>query len=73
MRNSLRNTSGSTARASSWEVDALPPNVLERLIRQAILSHLDEDMRAEVIAREERDKKMLLKAVAEIQKKKKGA
>jgi hypothetical protein len=47
---------------SSWEVDALPPNVLVELIEGAIEAVLDRDLMDAVIADEERDKKSLLKA-----------
>jgi hypothetical protein len=48
----------------SWEVDALPPNVLARIIRAAIEKHLDLDKMEEVKVREEKDKDRLRKAVA---------
>lgn len=50
----------------SWEVDALPPNVLTQLIRKAFDKHVDKTKLAEVKAREEEDKKRLRTAVTEI-------
>lgn len=50
----------------SWEVDALPPDVLARLIREAFEAVIDREKLDEVLAREERDKKALLRAVASL-------
>ena len=44
---------------SSWEVDALPPNVLTRLIRAAFDKVIDRKAMDAVIAREEREKTTL--------------
>ncbi len=55
--------------AKSWEVDALPPNVLTRLIRAAFAKHIDKGLMDEVKAREELDKELLRKAVAGMMKK----
>lgn len=55
--------------AKSWEVDALPPNVLTRLIRAAFAKHIDKGLMDEVKKREEVDKELLRKAVAGIMKK----
>ena len=55
--------------AKSWEVDALPPNVLTRLIRAAFLKHIDIAQMNEVKKREETDKELLRKAVAGMMKK----
>lgn len=52
--------------AESWEVDALPPNVLEELIRDALDQHVDSDLMDEIKGQEEKDKKELLKAVKTI-------
>jgi hypothetical protein len=49
---------------SSWEVDALPPNVLHEIIEGAIEALLDEDKMRAVRDREERDKAALIRAVA---------
>ncbi|HVP24103.1 MAG TPA: hypothetical protein VMS77_09365 [Conexivisphaerales archaeon] len=48
---------------SSWEVDALPPNVLSRLIREAFEEVIDSRALKEVIAREDADKSWLRKAM----------
>lgn len=53
--------------SSSWEVDALPPNVLAELVRDAIDGVLDRDMMDEVIEKEEIAKKKLVKAAAKIE------
>jgi len=52
--------------AMSWEVDALPPNVLHRLIRNAIEGVLDVEKMDAIKGREEEDKKRLRKAVEKI-------
>ena len=49
--------------ASSWEVDALPPNVLAKIIRKELSSLVDQDKVDAVIAREEKGKKHLQAAV----------
>ncbi len=54
--------------SSSWEVDALPPDVLSRLILDAIKNLVDQDMVDEVIERENKDKAALKKAAAKIVK-----
>jgi hypothetical protein len=51
---------------SSWEVDALPPDVLARLIRRAFDNHVSKPKMAEVKRREETDKTRLRAAVAEL-------
>lgn len=48
---------------SSWEVDALPPDVLGRLIREAFDRVVDRDAMDEVIAAERRDKQRLREVV----------
>jgi hypothetical protein len=53
---------------SSWEIDALPPNVLSALIRQAFLSVIDMDAMDEVKAREEKDRAALQKAAEKLTK-----
>lgn len=50
----------------SWEVDALPPNVLTRLIRASFLKHIDVNKMDSVKLREELDKKRLRAAVAKL-------
>jgi hypothetical protein len=52
--------------AVSWEVDALPPEVLNRLVRHSIEGVLDSDKMDAVKRREETDRKRLRKAVEEI-------
>lgn len=44
---------------SSWEVDALPPDVLHRMIEQIILKVLDLDKYNKVIEQEDSDKELL--------------
>lgn len=56
---------------SSWEVDALPPNVLAGLIRRELRKYVDQEMMDVIIERENQDKKDLTKAVASIMKKRK--
>src|SRR5262249_39564 len=51
---------------SSWEVDALPPNVLSQLIRTALGQLVDKDKMDAVIALEEADKKKLRDAAADL-------
>jgi hypothetical protein len=57
---------------SSWEVDALPPEVLTQIIRDAFTEVIDQDKMNEIIAQEQTDKSELMKAVEKIMKKKKG-
>lgn len=45
--------------STSWEVDALPPNVLHRLLDSAIKEHIDFDMYKTVVEREDADKERL--------------
>lgn len=52
--------------ASSWEVDALPPNVLAKIIRDALEEVVDAEAMEAVKAREERDKARLREAVRQI-------
>jgi len=54
--------------ASSWEVDALPPEVLNDLIRESFEEILDRDKMDEVIAKEESEKKLLREAVKNLRK-----
>lgn len=55
--------------ASSWEVDALPPDVLVTLIRENIDGILDHEAMDEVIERENADKAALERAAKRINKK----
>lgn len=50
----------------SWEVDALPPDVLARLIRNSFNRHVDKDKMDEIKKREEIDKARLREVVASI-------
>lgn len=52
----------------SWEVDALPPNVLAQIIRSAFERVVDRKAMDAVIEREERDKAQLRLAVAKLTK-----
>ena len=49
-----------------WEVDALPPDVLDTLVRDAFQEVLDEEAMEEVKEEEERDKELLKEAVANL-------
>lgn len=40
---------------SSWEVDALPPDVMMELVNSSILQYCDDDIKSEVEKREEKD------------------
>lgn len=53
----------------SWEVDALPPNVLAQLIRDAFRRVIDRRLMNEVIAKEDVDKVSLTRAVKRLRKK----
>jgi len=46
-----------------WELDALPPDVLDQVVRGALEDVLDRELMDAVIRREERDKKRLRKAL----------
>jgi hypothetical protein len=50
----------------SWEVDALPPDVLVALIREALDGIVDSDAMDEVKDQEEGDKQLLLRAVVNL-------
>jgi hypothetical protein len=52
--------------ASSWEVDALPPDVLQEIIRDALDGLVDAGKMNAVKEREERDKRALTKAAGNI-------
>lgn len=52
--------------SSSWELDALPPNVLVQLLTSAIEERLDMEKYQAVIAKEEEDKDKLRIAVADL-------
>lgn len=47
----------------SWEVDALPPDELARIVSRSIEARVDQDKMAEIIKREEKDKKILRRFV----------
>jgi hypothetical protein len=55
---------------SSWEVDALPPQVLRSLIEDRLDELIDDTLVQKVIRKEEKDKKLLIKAVESIRGKK---
>lgn len=48
----------------SWEVDSLPPDVLERLVREAMDDVLDRDAMDALIAKEDADRELVRAAVA---------
>lgn len=58
---------------SSWEVDALPPEVLDRLIRDAFDVIVDRHAMQEVIEQEERDKESLRRAVKRLRRRRDGS
>ncbi len=49
--------------SQSWELDALPPDVLSELVENAILDHIDIDIYNKVLKREEADKTELMKTI----------
>ena len=57
---------------SSWEVDALPPDALQRIVRAEFSSVVDKSMMNAVKKQEEEDKKLLRSAVEHLRKKKDG-
>jgi hypothetical protein len=52
----------------SWEVDALPPNILADIIREAFVEIVDQERMDAILAREKRDKVDLRKAVVGLRK-----
>lgn len=50
----------------SWEVDALPPNILRKLIRDAFEDVIDMSLMSAIKAKEETHKKQLLRVADEI-------
>lgn len=54
---------------TSWEVDALPPDVLDRIIREALDEVVDAEKVEEIKAQEKRDKTLLLKALKSLKRK----
>lgn len=58
--------------AESWEVDALPPDVLDRVIREHMDELVDTDKMEAVEEKEAKDKELLRKAFAPLRKKGKG-
>jgi hypothetical protein len=54
----------------SWEVDALPPDVLQKLIRREIAALLDKNLLNDVLKKEESDKEALKKALSSVRRKK---
>jgi hypothetical protein len=55
----------------SWEVDALPPSVLRDIIENELDELIDQEKVDEIKAQEEKDKKLLVAAVASLRKKRK--
>ncbi len=55
----------------SWEVDALPPEVLNEVVREAFTEILDEEKMEEVKKTEETEKALLRKALVNLRKKEK--
>lgn len=55
--------------ASSWEVDAINPKELQRIIRQEVEACIDRPRMDEIIAMEDKDKEHLREAVDNIMKK----
>jgi hypothetical protein len=53
-----------------WELDALPPDVLAGLVRNALAGLIDHDVLADVLAQEARDKTQLEKAVRSLTRRK---
>lgn len=51
---------------SSWEVDALPPNVLQQIIRTAFEGVIDKEVMDEIVEREEEAKSKLRLALKKI-------
>ena len=51
---------------NSYEVDALPPNVLVQIINNAVDEYVNQDLMDEVIEREERDKVLIREAANQI-------
>ena len=51
---------------SSWEVDALPPEVLHRIVKDAILNYVDLWRMQEVKRQEEVDKKLLMEFIKSV-------
>jgi hypothetical protein len=56
---------------SSWEVDALPPEVLNEVVREAFTEILDEEKMEAVKKTEETEKSLLRKALVNLRKKEK--
>lgn len=52
--------------SQSWEVDALPPKTLNKIIRSALSALVDEEKMDEIKEQEEEDKRKLREAVAEL-------
>jgi hypothetical protein len=53
---------------SSWEVDALPPNVLSQIVTSSFRSIIDEEKMDAIKAKEESDKERLTAAVSKLVK-----
>jgi hypothetical protein len=55
--------------ASSWEVDAINPKELSRIIKEEIKSYIDTDAMEIILTKEDDDKQRLTKAVQKIMRK----
>jgi hypothetical protein len=51
---------------TSWEVDALPPNVLNKLLDDSIQKYIDNNLYKKIVSREMADKNKLNKAMAKL-------
>lgn len=58
--------------ASSWEVDAINPEELQRIVKKAIVDHLDQPAMNKIIEQEKQDKTKLARAVKRMMKKRGG-
>ncbi len=56
--------------ATSWEVDALPPDALDRIIREALDDVVDHDRMDVIKEQEKKDKNLLLKALKNLKRRK---
>lgn len=50
----------------SWELDALPPEVLEKIVKKAVLDHLDSNKFEEMLIQESTDKQKITSLLEEI-------
>ncbi|RLI65376.1 MAG: hypothetical protein DRO67_02760 [Candidatus Asgardarchaeum californiense] len=52
-----------------WELDAIEPNELQRLVEEAIVKHIDEDLWEETLEEEKEEREQLRRIFSEIKKK----